>query len=53
MDVKKLETLLYFMTKKASNDSFVDFLENIGLTWEDYVEIREHFKETYGIQTYL
>jgi len=53
MDVKKFEKLMYYMTKESARISFVDFLESIGLTEDDYEEIKKHLKETYGIKTYL
>ena len=53
MDKKKFEVLIYALTKHAARDSFDDFLERWGLTWDDYKEIRDYLKETYGVETYL
>jgi phenylalanine-4-hydroxylase len=53
MDNKKFETLMYYLVKGAARDSFVDFLEYIGLTMQEYDEIAEHLEETYGINMYL
>ena len=53
MDKKKFGILIYALTKHAARDSFDDFLEVWGLTWDDYKEIRDYLKETYGVETYL
>ncbi|MGG4440000.1 hypothetical protein [Brevibacillus fortis] len=53
MDNKKFETLMYFLVKRAARESFVDFIDNIGLTMDDYAEIKKYLKDTYGIKTYL
>lgn len=53
MDKKKFEILIYALTKHAAMDSFDEFLERWGLTWDDYKEIRDYLKETYGVETYL
>lgn len=53
MDNEKFSTLMYALTKHASNHSFLDFLDTWGLTFEEYKEIRDYLKETYGIKAYL
>lgn len=53
MDNKKFETFMYALLKTAARESFVDFLDDWGLTEEDYQEIKKHLTETYGIKTYL
>jgi hypothetical protein len=53
MNNKNFSTLMYALTKHAAKDSFIDFLEDWGLTWEEYVEIRDYLKEKYGAETYV
>lgn len=53
LDIKKLETLLYFLIKDAAKYSFTEFLEEIGLTDNDYQEMKKYLEETYGIKMYL
>jgi hypothetical protein len=53
MDTKKFSTLMYWLTKTVAKYDFTDFLEEIGLTMEEYHEIRDYLKKTYGTETYL
>jgi hypothetical protein len=53
MDNKKFSTLMYWLTKNAARDSFIEFLDDIDLSLEDYVEIKKHLKEKYGVETYV
>lgn len=53
MDNEKFSTLMYFLTKQAAKYDFTDFLQEIGITMEEYHSIRDHLKETYGVKTYL
>ena len=53
MDNEKFSTLMYALTKHAANHDFLDFLDVWGLTFEDYEEVRNYLKETYGINPYL
>lgn len=53
MDNKKFEILMYFLVKNAARNSFVRFLDDIGLTMDDYHEISQHLKVSYGIKMYL
>jgi hypothetical protein len=53
LDVNKFEKLMYFLIKDSAKYSFREFLEEIGLTDDDYQEIKKYLKETYGIKTYL
>jgi hypothetical protein len=53
MDNEKFSKLMYFLTKHAARDGFIDFLEGIGLKWEDYEQIRDHLKEVYNVKTYV
>jgi hypothetical protein len=53
MNTEKFSRLMYALTKHAARNGFIDFIEGWGLTWEDYEEIRDYLKETYGIETYI
>jgi 5-bromo-4-chloroindolyl phosphate hydrolysis protein len=53
MNVKKFETLMYFLLKDACKYSFSEFLEESGLAESDYEEIKKHLEETYKIKLYL
>ncbi|WHY75723.1 hypothetical protein QNH20_16525 [Neobacillus sp. WH10] len=53
MDNKKFEKLMYFLIKDAAKYSFVEFLDESGLTEEDFEEIKKYLQETYGIKMYL
>jgi hypothetical protein len=46
-------TLMYALTKNAARVSFVEFLENWGISEEEYDSIRDYLKETYGVRTYV
>jgi len=49
----KADTLFYALTKMAARNSFEDFLEDEGLTLEDYKEIKQEVLSGRGIKTYL
>lgn len=53
MDKEKFSKLMYGLTKMAARDSFIDFLEFWGITENEYDEIRDYLKETYGTKTYV
>lgn len=53
MNNEKFSLLMYALTKHAARDGFIDFIEEWGLTWEDYKEIRDYLKEAYGVETYV
>jgi 5-bromo-4-chloroindolyl phosphate hydrolysis protein len=53
MDNKKFETLMYFLIKDVAKFGFNDFLEEIGLTEDDYELIKKHLESTYKIEMYL
>ncbi len=49
----KADTLFYALTKMAAINSFEEFLEDEGLTIEDYKEIKQEVLSGRGIKTYL
>jgi hypothetical protein len=53
IDNKKFETLMYFLIKDVAKYNFYEFLEEIGLTDDDYEHIKNYLSETYGIKMYL
>lgn len=53
MDNEKFSKLMYFLTKQAARDGYIDFLEDIGLTWKDYEAIKKYLEEVYNVKTYV
>jgi len=53
MNNEMFSTLMYALTKKAASDSFMDFLESLGIPEEEYHKIRDYLKEQYGVRTYV
>ena len=48
---RNMQALIYYLTKLAARDSFIDFLEHAGLTEPDYEEIKL-FWERQGFRPY-
>jgi hypothetical protein len=53
MNEEKFSKLMYYMTKRCAQISWIDFLSSIGLTEEDWDEIKEYLKENYNVKTYI
>ncbi|MDF7242982.1 hypothetical protein ACUJ8S_00705 [Proteus mirabilis] len=49
---EKLQTLMYYLTKEAARNSFMEFLEDIEISKEEYDEIKEWFKQ-FDIKPYV
>ncbi|PHM37142.1 hypothetical protein [Xenorhabdus innexi] len=49
---EKLQTLIYFLTKEAARDSFSEFRAEIGISDEEYQEIKNWFKQL-GVEPYV
>ncbi|CDH25143.1 hypothetical protein [Xenorhabdus bovienii] len=49
---EKLQTLIYFLTKEAARNSYSDFLEGLGISNEEYSEIKAWFSQL-GIEPYV
>ncbi|WON77545.1 hypothetical protein [Serratia sp. UGAL515B_01] len=47
----KLQALIYALGKEAARNSFNDFLEDLGITDEEYEEICK-FLSQFGVKTY-
>ena len=41
--IEKMNTLMYFLVKGAARDSFVDFLDEMGISMEEYDEIKKEW----------
>ncbi|MBR0588675.1 hypothetical protein [Bacillus pumilus] len=53
MNNKAFETLMIGLIKEASRWSFSEFLDDRGISEEEYAEIKKHLQETYGIKLYI
>lgn len=49
----KMQTFMYFLTKGAARDSFIDFLEFCDISEEEYRQIKEWFKENANVTLYI
>jgi len=52
MNNEKFNTLMYFMTKEVAREGFCDFLEYHDVTEDEWEEMKEVLKETFGTKTY-
>ena len=50
---KKMQTLMYFLTKNAARSSYREFLEQCGIDDHDYEEIKAIWKEKLGVKPYV
>ena len=50
---KKMQTLIYALTKNAARFSYLEFLEDYGITMEDYAEIKKVWEEKLGVKPYV
>jgi orotate phosphoribosyltransferase-like protein len=50
---EKMNTLMYFLTKEAARSSFVEFIEDIGISDEDYKDIKAEWKKIGITKTYV
>ncbi|MEY0039244.1 hypothetical protein AB7W68_18350 [Providencia rettgeri] len=48
----KLQNFIYYLTKDAARNSFNDWLEDAGISYEEYGEIKEWFKQ-FDIKPYV
>ncbi len=49
---KKMQTLMYYLTKQAARHSYREVLEHCDITDEEYEQIRAIWKERLGITPY-
>lgn len=50
---EKMQTIMYALTKNAARVSYMDFLENCGISDDDYEKITQIWKEKLGITPYV
>ena len=46
----KMQDLMYSLTKNAARESYLDFLEYLDITWDEYEMIKEVWKEKLGVE---
>lgn len=49
---EKLQDFIYYLTKDAARNSFEEWREDIGISYEQYAEIKEWFKQ-FDIKLYV
>ena len=50
---KKMKSIMYALTKNAAQYSYREFLENLGITEEDYKEIKKEWADKLGATPYV
>lgn len=50
---KKMQTIMYALTKNAACISYVEFLEYWGITEDDYEQIKAIWAEKLGVKPYI
>jgi len=50
---KKMQTIMYALTKNAARQSFSEFLEDWDISDEDYDEIKKVWAEKLGVKPYV
>jgi len=50
---KKMQKLMYFLTKNSARGSYREFLEDLDISEEDYQEIKRVWKDQLGITPYV
>ena len=53
MNTEKFGVLMYAMTKKAASESFQNWLDWNGVSWDEYMDIKFYLQEKYGVKTYV
>jgi len=46
-------TWMYYLVKNAARESCNDFLEYIGISSDEYLEIREYVEKTLNVKLYV
>lgn len=49
----QMQTLIYALTKNAARDSYREFLEDWGISKEDYDQLKVILKERLGVTPYV
>ncbi len=50
---KKMNALMYALTKNAARNSYSEFLDGCGIDDNDYKEIKTIWKEKLGVKPYV
>ena len=50
---KKMQKLLYRLTKDAAKSSFNEYLEYLDISWDEYAEIKNILKEKLNVDLYV
>lgn len=50
---KKLQSLMYYLTKEAARTSYREFLEFLDINEDEYIQIKEIWREKLGIKPYV
>jgi hypothetical protein len=50
---KKMQTLMYQLTKNAARYSYKDFLEHCSISDEEYEEIKKLWKDKLNVKPYV
>ena len=50
---EKMNTLMYYLVKCAALNSFTDFLDNIGVSMEEYQEFKKELEKIGITETYI
>lgn len=50
---KKMQKIMYALTKNAARNSYAEFLEDWGISDDDYEEIKKVWEEKLGIKPYV
>lgn len=50
---KKMQRLMYYLTKNAAMQSYSEFLEELDISEEDYQEIKEIWWDKLGVKPYV
>jgi hypothetical protein len=50
---KKLQSLMYYLTKEAARTSYREFLEFLDINESEYEEIKKIWKDRLGVKPYV
>jgi len=50
---EKMNTLMYFLTKEAARSSFIEFLEEVDISFVEYEKIKEEWEKIGITKTYV
>ena len=53
IDKAKFSRLMYALTKDAARSSFVEYIEDLGISEDEYHAISKYLHETYEVKTYV